>query len=60
MSLKAAKLCGARGRRRLVGPTPPEDMLSVDYDHYSGKGSIFAVKSILRPVIEAEIAKARS
>lgn len=48
MSLKAAKLCGARGRRRLVGPTSREDMLSVDYDHYSEKGSIFAVKTILK------------
>jgi hypothetical protein len=56
---QAAKLCDIRGCRRLVGPTPPEDMLSVDYGHYTANGSIFAVKNILGPVIEAEIAKAR-
>ena len=34
-------------------------MLAVDYGHYSRKGSIFAVKNILAPAIEAEIAKSR-
>ena len=56
---QAAKLCGADGCRRLVGPNLPEDMLAVDYGHYSVNGSIFAVKTILAPVIEAALAKAR-
>ena len=56
---QAAKLCGADGCRRLVGPNLPEDMLAVDYGHYSVNGSIFAVKTILAPVIEQALAKAR-
>ena len=55
---QAAKLCGADGCRRLVGPNLPEDMLAVDYGHYSVNGSIFAVKTILAPVIEQALAKA--
>ena len=47
------QLCGAGGCRRLVGPYLPEDILAVDYGHYSVKGSIFAVKTILAPAIEA-------
>jgi SGNH domain-containing protein len=56
---QAEKLCGADGCRRLVGPHLPEDLLAVDYGHYSVNGSIFAVKAILAPVIEAGLAKAR-
>ncbi len=56
---QAQKLCGADGCRRLVGNNLPEDMLAVDYGHYSVNGSIFAVRTILAPVIEAEIAKSR-
>jgi peptidoglycan/LPS O-acetylase OafA/YrhL len=56
---QAAKLCGPDGCRRLVGPNLPEDMLAVDYGHYSVNGSIFAVKTILQPVIERARAKAR-
>jgi peptidoglycan/LPS O-acetylase OafA/YrhL len=56
---QAAKLCGPGGCRRLVGPNLPEDMLAVDYGHYSVNGSIFAVKTILQPVIERALAKAR-
>jgi peptidoglycan/LPS O-acetylase OafA/YrhL len=56
---QAAKLCGPDGCRRLVGPNLPEDMLAVDYGHYSVNGSIFAVKTILQPVIERALAKAR-
>jgi peptidoglycan/LPS O-acetylase OafA/YrhL len=56
---QAAKLCGSDGCRRLVGPNLPEDMLAVDYGHYSVNGSIFAVKTILQPVIERALAKAR-
>ena len=56
---QAARLCGAEGCRRLVGRNLPEDLLAVDYGHYSVNGSIFAVKSILAPIIEAEIARSR-
>jgi hypothetical protein len=31
--------------------------LAVDYGHYSVKGSIFAVRTILAPVIHAELAR---
>jgi peptidoglycan/LPS O-acetylase OafA/YrhL len=56
---QAAKLCGSDGCRRLVGPNLPEDLLAVDYGHYSVNGSTFAVKTILKPVIERALAKAR-
>ena len=56
---QAEKLCGDEGCRRRIGPNLPEDMLAVDYGHYSVNGSIFAVKTILAPVIEAEIARSR-
>jgi hypothetical protein len=56
---QAAKLCGAEGCRRLVGANLPEDLLAVDYGHYSPKGSTFAVKAILAPVIDVELAKSR-
>jgi hypothetical protein len=56
---QAVNLCGSDGCRRLVGPNLPEDLLAVDYGHYSINGSIFAVKTILEPVIEAALAKAR-
>ena len=56
---QAARLCGADGCRRLVGPNLPEDLLAVDYGHYSVNGSIFAVRTFLAPVIEQALAKAR-
>ena len=56
---QATKLCGPDGCRRLVGPNLPDDMLAVDYGHYSVNGSIFAVETILAPVIEQALAKAR-
>ena len=55
---QAQSLCGANGCRRLVGPNLPEDMLAVDYGHYSVQGSIFAVRTILAPAIDAALAKA--
>ncbi len=57
---QAAKLCDSAGCRRLVGPKLPEDMLTPDYGHFSLEGSIFAVKTILAPVIESEIARVRA
>ncbi len=52
---QADKLCGAQGCRRLVGPNLPDDLLAVDYGHYSLEGSIFAVKTILAPAIDAAL-----
>jgi peptidoglycan/LPS O-acetylase OafA/YrhL len=54
---QAAKLCDAEGCRRLIGQNLPEDLLAVDYGHYSLKGSVFAVRTILAPVIDAELAR---
>jgi peptidoglycan/LPS O-acetylase OafA/YrhL len=56
---QADKLCGPQGCRRLVGPNLPDDLLAVDYGHYSLEGSIFAVKTILAPAIDAALEKAR-
>jgi hypothetical protein len=52
-------LCGPDGCRRLIGPNLPEDLLAVDYGHYSLKGSSFAVKTILAPAIDAALAKTK-
>ena len=54
---QVAQLCGPEGCRRLVGENLPEDLLAVDYGHYSVKGSIFAVRTILAPVMNAELAR---
>jgi peptidoglycan/LPS O-acetylase OafA/YrhL len=51
------KLCAPAGCRRLVGSSLPQDMLAVDYGHYSAKGSIFAVRTILAPVVDSALAK---
>ena len=56
---QAAKLCGAEGCRRLTGEKLPEDLLAIDYGHYSVEGSVFAVRTILAPVIDAELARLR-
>jgi SGNH domain (fused to AT3 domains) len=54
---QAAKLCGPEGCRRLIGESLPEDLLAVDYGHYSRAGSVFAVRTMLAPVIDAELAR---
>jgi peptidoglycan/LPS O-acetylase OafA/YrhL len=54
---QAAKLCGPEGCRRLIGENLPEDLLAVDYGHYSRAGSVFAVRTVLAPVIDAELAR---
>jgi peptidoglycan/LPS O-acetylase OafA/YrhL len=54
---QAAKLCGADGCRRMIGENLPEDLLAVDYGHYSREGSVFAVKTMLAPLIDAELAR---
>jgi len=56
---QADKLCGADGCRRVVGRDLPDDLLAVDYGHYSLKGSIYAVKNILAPAIDAALGKAQ-
>jgi hypothetical protein len=54
---QAAKLCGPEGCRRLIGERLPEDLLAVDYGHYSREGSVFAVRTMLAPVIDAGLAR---
>jgi peptidoglycan/LPS O-acetylase OafA/YrhL len=54
---QAAKLCGPEGCRRLIGENLPQDLLAVDYGHYSREGSVFAVRTMLAPVIDAELAR---
>jgi peptidoglycan/LPS O-acetylase OafA/YrhL len=54
---QAAQLCGPEGCRRLIGETLPQDLLAVDYGHYSLEGSVFAVRTMLAPVIDAELAR---
>jgi peptidoglycan/LPS O-acetylase OafA/YrhL len=49
---QAKKLCGDEGCRRLVGPRVPEDMISMDYGHYTPAGSVYAVKNILAPALD--------
>jgi peptidoglycan/LPS O-acetylase OafA/YrhL len=53
-----AKLCDERGCRRLVGPRLPNDMITMDYGHYTPAGSIYAVKNILAPALDPILAKA--
>ena len=57
---QADKLCGADGCRRLVGKTLPDDLLAVDYGHYSVQGSRFAVETILAPAIDAALEARRA
>jgi hypothetical protein len=45
-------LCGEKGCRRFVGPRVPEDMIAMDYGHYTPAGSNYAVKNILAPVLD--------
>jgi hypothetical protein len=45
-------LCGEKGCRRFVGPRVPEDMIAMDYGHYTPPGSIWAVKNILAPTLD--------
>ena len=54
---QAAQLCGPKGCRRRIGDNLPDDLLAIDYGHYSLKGSVFAVRTILAPVIDAELAR---
>ena len=46
------KLCGEQGCRRFVGPQVPDDMIALDYGHYTAAGSLFAAKNILAPILD--------
>ena len=56
---QARALCGPEGCRRLVGPRLPEDMISMDYGHYTPAGSVYAVRTILAPALDPILAAAR-
>ena len=45
--------------RALPAADGTDALLAVDYGHYSVKGSVFAVRTILAPVIDAELAGLR-
>jgi hypothetical protein len=49
---QVSKLCGDQGCRRFVGPRVPEDMIALDYGHYTASGSLNAAKNILAPVLD--------
>ena len=55
-----AKLCDARGCRRLVGTQLPDDMITMDSGHYTPRGSILAVKTILAPALDPILARAQA
>ncbi|WP_298355825.1 SGNH hydrolase domain-containing protein, partial [Rhodoblastus sp.] len=56
---QAAKLCRDGACRQLVGNVLPEGLIATDYGHYSFDGSIFAVKTILAPVIDPLLARVK-
>jgi len=56
---QVGKLCGDKGCRRFVGPRVPEDMIALDYGHYTAAGSLNAAKNILAPVLDAVIEGAK-
>jgi peptidoglycan/LPS O-acetylase OafA/YrhL len=56
---QAAKLCGEDGCRRMVGPHAPQDMISMDYGHYTPAGSVYAVRNILAPALDPILAAAK-
>jgi peptidoglycan/LPS O-acetylase OafA/YrhL len=56
---QAAKLCRDGACRQLVGNELPEGLIATDYGHYSFDGSIFAVKTILAPVIDPLLARVK-
>jgi peptidoglycan/LPS O-acetylase OafA/YrhL len=53
---QVGKLCGVEGCRRFVGPRVPEDMIALDYGHYTAAGSLNAAKNILAPALDAVLA----
>ncbi len=55
---QAAKLCRDGVCRRLVGPDLPDDLIAVDYGHYTLNGSIFAARTIFAPVMDPLLAQA--
>lgn len=52
-------LCGEKGCRRFVGPRVPDDMIALDYGHYTEAGSLNAAQNILRPALDPIIDAAR-
>ena len=56
---QADRLCGPDGCRRLVGRNLPDDLIAVDYGHYSLEGSKYAVETILAPAFDAALERAR-
>jgi peptidoglycan/LPS O-acetylase OafA/YrhL len=57
---QVGKLCGDQGCRRFVGPRVPDDMIALDYGHYTAAGSRNAAKNILAPVLDPVLNTAHS
>ena len=55
---ESAKLCHDGACRRLVGPELPDDLIAFDYGHYTINGSVFAVKTIFAPILDALLEQA--
>ncbi len=55
---QVGSLCRDGQCRRLVGAHLPDDMIAVDYGHYSAAGSIYAVKNIFAPVLDPLLGQA--
>jgi hypothetical protein len=53
------KLCDDRGCRRRLGDDLPDDLMAVDYGHFSRRGSAHVVREILGPAIEEALAAAK-
>ncbi len=52
----AEKLCDDRGCRRRLGDDLPEDLMAIDYGHFSTRGSAYVAREILGPAIEQALA----
>jgi peptidoglycan/LPS O-acetylase OafA/YrhL len=50
------RLCEDKGCRRRLGDDLPDDLMSVDYGHFSQRGSEYVVREILGPAIEEALA----
>ncbi len=51
------KLCEVKGCRRRLGDDLPDDLMSIDYGHFSRRGSEYVVREILGPAIEKALAE---
>jgi hypothetical protein len=53
------RLCDDQGCRRRLGDDLPDDLMAVDYGHFSRRGSAYVIREILGPAIEEALAAAK-